>query len=414
MFQLYTLFIYCYTTAIRVASLFNPKAALWVKGRKNIFLRMEAALKQADPYGSRKRVWFHCASLGEFEQGRPVIEAYRKKYPDHLIFLTFFSPSGYEVRKNYTGADLVFYLPADTPANVSMFLGLVKPESVFIVKYEYWFNYLKQLAKAGIPVYIISAIFRGEQHFFKAYGGWFRNRLHTITRFFVQDQDSGKLLASIGISNFTLSGDTRFDRVAAIAGEKKVVPLLDDFCRGFKVLITGSSWPEDEKILFSLIREKRPGIKFVIAPHETSPARIAAIMAEVPAKAVRYSEANSANISSSDVLVIDSIGMLSALYRYADVAFIGGGFGAGIHNILEAAAFGVPVIFGPNFEKFKEARELLKQGGAFGITDAEGFRKAAILLLSDQDFHQKSAGVCRRYMTENLGATDTIMRHISS
>jgi 3-deoxy-D-manno-octulosonic-acid transferase len=337
------------------------------------------------------------------------MEAFRQKHPDHLIFLTFFSPSGYEIRKNYAGADFIFYLPADTPANARKFIDLVHPGQAFFIKYEYWFNYLHELTSRKIQVYIISAIFRKEQHFFKPWGGWFRDQLNTITRFFVQDEDSGKLLASIGITNFTLSGDTRFDRVAAVAFQKKEVPFLQEFCDGNKILVAGSTWPPDEQILLSLINEKRPGLKFIIAPHETEAARISALISGISVPVVRYSEATAENVSAATVLVIDSIGMLSALYRYADLALIGGGFGAGIHNILEAAAFGVPVIFGPNYRKFKEARDLAGRGGAFSINSSEEFLKIATRLLTDNNFRSQCSGICGQYMKENVGATGRVL-----
>jgi 3-deoxy-D-manno-octulosonic-acid transferase len=411
---LYDIAIRIYVLMIRLAALFKPKAWLWVKGRKNILERIKKALDdaQVDP-NKHPIAWFHCASLGEFEQGRPVIEAYRYKFPDHKIFLTFFSPSGYEVRKAYLGADFIFYLPADISRQVRKFLALVNPRVAIFIKYEFWFNYLRHLRQAGIPTYVISANFRPDQHFFKWYGDWSRTALEHLTHLFVQNESSLELLSFIGINNVTVSGDTRFDRVMDIAAHAQRFPLVEVFAAGSQLFVAGSTWPADEELIFKLIKKQGSNFKLIIAPHETHPARINAILAMFGNDVVRYSDASEANLSSVKVLVIDSIGMLSALYRYASVAYIGGGFGTGIHNILEAATFGKPVIFGPIYSKFIEARELLELGAAFSIKNEEELNTAAVLLFSDNDTYSLAAQQAGDYVKARAGATRIIMRKLA-
>ena len=411
---IYDIAIRFYVLTIRLAALFKPKAWLWVKGRRNIFERIRKALADAgvDPY-KQPVAWFHCASLGEFEQGRPVIEAYRLKYPDHKIFLTFFSPSGYEVRKAYLGADFIFYLPADISRQVCKFLALVNPRVAIFIKYEFWFNYLRHLRKAGIATYVVSANFRPDQHFFKWYGDWSRAALEHLTHLFVQNESSLELLSFIGIKNVTVSGDTRFDRVVDIAAHAQRFPLVEAFAAGSHLLVAGSTWPADEELIFGLMQ--KPGLKFklIIAPHETYPAHINAIMAMAGSNALRYSTANETNISGANVLVIDSIGMLSALYRYATLTYIGGGFGVGIHNTLEAATFGKPVIFGPTYSKFAEAREMLELGAAFSIKNEAELFSAVEHLLNDSDAYSIAAQQAGDYVKARAGATRIIMRKLA-
>jgi 3-deoxy-D-manno-octulosonic-acid transferase len=406
---IYSFFIRIYVLSIRIAGLFNDKARKWTEGRSGLFSRLESALNRNENTG--KIAWFHCASLGEFEQGRPVLEAFRLKYPDHRILLTFFSPSGYEIRKNYENADWVFYLPADTKANARRFLDLVNPDKVFFIKYEYWFNFLDVLSDRRIPVYVVSAIFRKGQHFFRWYGEWFRVRLQKITWFFLQDEESLMLLRSIGVGKGSVSGDTRFDRVYTIAGQSKEFEILMDFCGDSPVLLAGSTWPEDEKILLQLIN-KESGFRFIIAPHETSIERINSLVSGIQRKVLKYSEAAGKTASTFDVLVIDTIGILAYLYRYATVAYIGGGFGAGIHNILEAAAAGVPVIFGPEYGKFREARDLLSLGGAVSIGNAQEFESAFLEMLKNPEVCHKRATICRNYVTGQKGATARILERL--
>ena len=358
---IYNFFIHLYRLIIHFASLFNKKARLWVQGRKNIFENLRIDI------GNQKNiVWFHAASLGEFEQGRPVLEGFKKKFPEYKILLTFFSPSGYEIRKNYKEADFVYYLPLDLNKYVDQFLSIVQPKFVFFIKYEFWFNYLKKLNILQIPVFIISANFRKNQHFFKWYGGWFRNNLRNIEWFFVQNQNSKQLLNSIGINNATVSGDTRFDRVVEIASNPQKFPLVEEFVRNNFILLAGSTWPEDEKMLTYLFSINIPNFKLIIAPHEIHEDHILQIEKIYSNhKTIRFSKADKAEIANYNILIIDGMGFLSSLYQYCMLAYIGGGFGKGIHNILEAVTFGKPVVFGPKYQKFMEAVEMVKKGGAF-------------------------------------------------
>jgi 3-deoxy-D-manno-octulosonic-acid transferase len=410
LFFLYNIFIFFYVLAIRLASLFNEKAKLWVNGRKDISRKIEKAL--TGNHDKKKIAWFHCASLGEFEQGRPVIEAFKGTMPDHMIILTFFSPSGYEIRKNYPGADHVFYLPADCPGLAAKFVKTLSPDIVFFIKYEYWYNYLAVLKHHGIPTYMVSAIFRPSQPFFRWYGAWFRKQLNNLTWFFVQDEDSEKLLRKIGIRQVSVSGDTRFDRVSAIAGQGKPFMGIDEFCKDSRVLLAGSTWPDDEKILLPFMLENKSKFKFIIAPHEVNNERIEGLMSEVGSGGLRFSQADETNSREARILVIDSIGILASLYRYAFISFVGGGFGVGIHNILEPAAFGVPMIFGPNYERFREARDLIREGGAISIKNEEDFRTAFGRLTEVPGERDHASEICTAYVTSHKGATAHILRHL--
>jgi 3-deoxy-D-manno-octulosonic-acid transferase len=410
LFFLYNIFIFFYVLGIRAASLVNKKAKLWVNGRIDILRKIEKAL--AGNHNKKKIAWFHCASLGEFEQGRPVIEAFKEAKPDHLIFLTFFSPSGYEIRKNYPGADHVFYLPADCPGMAAKFVKILSPDIVFFIKYEYWYNYLAVLKQRGISIYMISAIFRPSQPFFKWYGSWFRKQLNNLTWFFVQDEDSEKLLRKIGIGQVSVSGDTRFDRVSTIAGQEKPVERIDEFCKDSRVLLAGSTWPDDEKILLPFILENKAKFKFIIAPHEVHKERIDGLMSEVGPGGLRFSQADQTNIREARILVIDSIGILASLYRYAFISFVGGGFGVGIHNILEPAAFGVPMIFGPNYERFREARDLIRERSAISIKSEEDFRTAFRRLADVPGERDRASAICTAYVTSHKGATAHILKYL--
>jgi len=407
MIFLYNLLIHLYQLMVRMAAFFNPKARQWVEGRKNIFTRIKLTVKHDKPLA-----WFHCASLGEFEQGRPVIEAFRERFPHFRILLTFFSPSGYEIRKNYPGADYIFYLPADTSRNARKFINLVNPKVVVFVKYEYWFNYIKILYKKNTPLIFISAIFRPGQRFFTSWGKWQLKGLKMADHFFVQNQQSAQLLASVGIKNVTVSGDTRFDRVAQVAKQKKAFPLIEKFKGDNRIFLAGSTWPPDEEIVLALIGKNMPGLKFIVATHEVHPERIEAMIKTLPENSLKFSEANENNIGQANILIIDSIGILSHLYQYADIAYIGGGFGVGIHNILEAATFGKPVIFGPNYQKFQEARELIKLGGAFSISNEEDFLEIAGKLLEDEEFLLKTSQISRDFVAGKVGATKLILNYL--
>ncbi len=405
---IYSLSVRCYGLIIRVAAIFNVKARQWIDGRRGIFDRLESALELVDR-NQNAIVWFHVSSLGEFEQGRPVIEAFRKRWPAKKILLTFFSPSGYELRKNYDQADFIFYLPLDVPANSRRFLEIVRPEMVFFVKYDFWFNYMETIHDRHIPLYFISAIFRKNQYFFKWYGHWFRNHLRHVTRFFVQNTESEELLKLAGIVKVTLTGDTRFDRVYAIASRQISMPLIEKFVAGRQVFIMGSSWEPDELKCIPLIKHRELNLKYIIAPHDTSPARVRFILDQLGRPAVCYSGLNEENAGTADILIIDSIGILSQLYRYATVAFIGGGFGGGIHNIQEPVTFGVPVFFGPNYHKFKEARDLVTLGGAFSVSSSEELLEKVREIAGNSQEHQRLSAICINYVAENRGATEKII-----
>lgn len=388
-------------------SLFDVKARLWTDGRKG----WKDLLRQRIVRGE-KYIWIHCASLGEFEQGRPVIEAIRKNMSDKKIILTFFSPSGYEIRKNYKGADIVCYLPADTPGNASSFVSMVNPEIAIFVKYEFWENYTLALRKKGVPLYLISGIFRTDQHFFKWYGSFFRKILFRFTHMFVQDQASLELLRGTGLKNVSLAGDTRFDRVLEIAGSANEIPLLNTFRNGGKLFLAGSSWKPDEEIISRYINMDPMRMKWVFAPHEINDSNISRLESLFSTTVVRFSGLTAEN-ADARVLIIDNIGMLSSAYQYAYIAAIGGGFGKGIHNILEAACWGVPVIFGPNHKNFREAVDLINQKGAASFKTFDEFSDIVNRWLTDDEFYLQSAKTAREYINQNAGATRVIMSEIT-
>ncbi|MEO6903304.1 MAG: glycosyltransferase N-terminal domain-containing protein [Bacteroidia bacterium] len=391
---------------IRIGALFNPKAKQWITGRK-----AQQVKWQTQDFKNAPVIWFHCASLGEFEQGRPVIEKIKAQHPAYKILLTFFSPSGYEIRNDYGGADYIFYLPLDTIANAKKIIEIVKPKVVFFVKYEFWFNYLNELKKNKIATYLISGIFRENQYFFKPYGFWFRKQLSCFTHFFIQDEESAKLLKSIKYTNATISGDTRFDRVAEITKNVKPIKVVQEFITNKKVFIAGSTWNEDEQII-STQNFKELGFKIIIAPHEIHEHRLAQLETNFAKyNCLRFSKANEQNVKIADLLIIDNIGTLSHLYQYGSFAFIGGGFGKGIHNILEAATFGLPVIFGPNYKKFTEAKQLIQFGGAFSVASSKQFNETIQLLMNNNKL-QIAADVARKYVVEKTGAADIILSAI--
>jgi 3-deoxy-D-manno-octulosonic-acid transferase len=411
---LYNIGIKLYSLFIRFASLFNNKAKLWVTGRKNtVFVRIESS------------IWFHFASLGEFEQGRPILEAIRNLRPGKKIVITFFSPSGYEIRKNTPLADYVYYLPLDTAKNARNFIDAINPEIIIFTKYEYWFHFFNEANKRNIPLYIVSGIFRPGQVFFKWYGGFNRSILSLVSHFFLQDEASKQLLQGIGINNTSVSGDTRFDRVWANSQNPKVLPLIDEFKNGHKLFIAGSTWPQDEALLAKLVSEY-PDWKFIFAPHEIPEEKINNLIGLLPeGKAITFSQLkseaeglksgdfiNQSLTSNLQSLIIDNIGMLSSLYAYADIAYIGGGFGVGIHNTLEAAAFGLPVIFGPNYQKFNEARELIVLRAGFSINNETELKGILETLINDEAFYNVTSKKVFNYVKENVGATEMIMKYI--
>jgi len=417
---LYTISIFLYGMSIRIASAFNPKARLWVKGRRGIFKQLKKWVKEGDKQW-KGTAWFHCASLGEFEQGRPVIERFRETWPEYRILLTFYSPSGYEVRKNYPGAEGVFYLPLDTPQNARKWIRILDPKLIFFIKYEYWFNFLHQAKRKKIPVFIVSAIFHDGQPFFKWYGRWFREQLKNVSWFFLQHEDGKELAESLGIKHYTIADDTRFDRVYAMSAQKQTFPDIEKFVDGSRIFLGGSTWEPDEALVADLIEENRPGLKFIIAPHEVHPARIRDLEAKLRAQGtviestvIRFSELTPDNATTAHILIVDTIGILGYLYQYADISMIGGGFGAGIHNILEAAAFGSPVVFGPNYRKFTEANELIRMGGAFCVSNTSGLKEVTWKLLENTEEHRRVSGICKKYVEHGQGATGRILKGIQT
>lgn len=404
--MIYNLVIYIYLFGVKLAALFSSKPAKMVKGHREVFDILRDKIDRNARY-----IWFHAASLGEFEQGRPLIERIRKEYPEYRILQTFFSPSGYEVRKNYQGADIVCYLPFDTPRNVRRFIEMVNPCMVFFIKYEFWQNYLNTFYKKGIPVYSVSSIFRPNQIFFRWYGKDYRKVLKTFSHLFVQNEVSEKLLASIGVTDVTIVGDTRFDRVLDICTVAKDLPLVKAFKGNSKTFVAGSSWGPDEDIFIRYFNE-HPEMKLVIAPHVVSDSHLKEIMEKVKRPCVRYTEATEENVSKADCLIIDCYGLLSSIYRYGDISYIGGGFGVGIHNVLEAAVYGIPVIFGPNNKKFREAQHLLEKKGGFEINDYEEFKRLMDRFLTDNSYLQQAGNAAGDYVKNNSGALEKIMKAI--
>lgn len=399
---IYNLGISLYSLGVRIASVRNKKARLMREGQAQTFGILDRQVEKAEKY-----VWIHVSSLGEFEQGRPLIEMMKRNNPSTRILLTFFSPSGYEVCKNYTLADIICYLPFDKPKKVRRFLDAVDIEKAIFVKYEFWGNYLHELHRRAIPTYIISAIFRPTQMFFRPYGGLFRKMLHCYDTLFVQDEQSATLLRSVGVTNVEIAGDTRFDRVTDILENKVDLPIVEIFSRGSFTLFAGSSWEPDEEFLIPFFNS-HPGMKMVLAPHELSRERIEGICAKLTRPYVLYTETTKEKAAEADCLIIDCYGILSKSYRFATTAYVGGGFGAGIHNINEAAVYGIPVVFGPNYGKFKEARDLIAIEGAFAIADGKGFAQIMERLLNDGAYLKEHGEIAGRYIKEHLGATRRI------
>ena len=405
---LYNIAMLIYQSFIWLASKFNNnKATLFLSGRENVFALLEQKRLPGEHY-----VWFHAASLGEFEQGRPIMESLKNSHPEFKILLTFFSPSGYEVRKDYQGADIICYLPMDMSWNVKRFLDIVQPDCAIFIKYEFWMNYLLELKKRQIKTYIVSAIFRESQLFFRSYGGFYRRLLKSFTHLFVQNDESVRLLHSIGFDNVTKVGDTRFDRVADIAAKSKDLPIVQAFKSDAKVLIAGSSWPNDENILLPYFNQNFP-LKLIIAPHEIDEEHLQSIISQLKRPYIRYSQATIENVKEADCLIIDCFGLLSSIYRYGEIAYIGGGFGVGIHNILEAAVYGIPVIFGPNFRKFQEAVDLQQKGGAFVIDNYESFSQIMSEFLEENSsLYSSACKVSNDYSQANKGATSKVVNAI--
>jgi len=403
---IYNIGILIYRAVAWLASPFNRKVRLWFRGQKDCWEILDRKI-----IGGERYIWVHCASLGEFEQGRPVIEAKKKKKPWYKIVLTFFSPSGYEIRKDWPLADVICYLPADTPSNARKFIDKVNPEKVFFVKYEFWNNYISQLRRNKVPLFLVSGIFRPGQHFFKWYGGFFRSILIKFTRIYVQDSPSLDLLGSIGLKNYSFAGDTRFDRVLQIAAEAIEIPQIEVFRGSEKILLAGSSWRQDEEIIARYINNYPGKMKWIFAPHEIDGENISRIEKMFSIKCVRFSEFK---IEDADarVMIIDNIGMLSSAYRYAYIAEVGGGFGKGIHNVLEPACWGIPVLFGPGHKKFSEAVGLLKAGGAGTFTNFNEFEAILDRWTKDEDLYKRAADSAGQFVINHSGATARIMKEI--
>lgn len=393
-----------YKLVLHLVAPFNIKAKQMVDGRREWKTNLAKQLN-----GRTGFVWFHCASLGEFEQGRPVIEAYKATKPDAKILVTFFSPSGYEIRKNYAGADVVAYLPFDSRRNARLFLDMVQPEKAVFVKYEYWYYFLSGLNQRKVPTYLISAIFRPAQPFFRWYGGFYRKMLTRFTQMYVQNEDSAVLLRSIRADNFEVAGDTRFDRVMQVAQTAKKVDVVEAFANGKPLMVAGSTWPQDETLLLAFIKNYSGDYKFVLVPHEVTPSHIAALERMIAVPYALFSKED-ALIADKNVLVIDTIGLLSSAYRYANIAYIGGGFGVGIHNTLEAATYGIPVLWGPNYLKFHEAIGLAQAGGGFPVNDIGALTKVLNQLLNDNALRIHAGEAARCFVQNNGGATDKVLK----
>lgn len=391
-----------------VAALFNPKIRKMMRGHRDTWRILR---QKVDP--EARYVWFHAASLGEFEQGRPLMERLRRDHPEKRILLTFFSPSGYDVRKNYAGADIVCYLPFDTPLNARKFVRLARPEAAFFIKYEFWRNYMDVLHHHGIPSYSVSSIFRPGQIFFRWYGRGYARVLHRMTHLFVQNARSVELLAAIGVHHVSVVGDTRFDRVEDIRAAAKPLPLVERFAGCWPVVVAGSSWPPDEEMLIRYFNA-HPKIKLVLAPHVVSEEHLREIEAKLHRPALRYSEANARNVPEADCLIIDGYGLLSSIYRYASVAYVGGGFGAGIHNVAEAAVYDVPVLIGPNNEKFREAQALLECGGCIEVGGYSDFDRTLTRLLDDKTALEAAGRAAGSYIHDNAGATGRVINYLDT
>ncbi|MEJ2593612.1 MAG: glycosyltransferase N-terminal domain-containing protein [bacterium] len=405
---LYSFSIWFFSLLITLISPFNLKARQWVTGRKGVFRKLRQSLGKDD-----RVIWFHCASLGEFEQGRPLMESLKKDYPDHKILLTFFSPSGYEVRKEDPIADIITYLPSDTARNAARFVNLVRPRIVFFIKYEFWFNYINQLQIKAVPIFVVSAIFRRSQYFFKPWGKWSQKQLKKVTYFFVQNEKSLALLRMVRVNHASISGDTRFDRVFKLRKENVEFPKIKAFTGNSKILVAGSTWPADEEILRNLMANMKGRMKMIVAPHVINKERIDQLRHKFSDHhPLLYSAADDGDGKESHVLIINTMGMLAHIYRYADIAYIGGGFGAGIHNTLEAATYGIPVLFGPKHERFQEAVDLKRLGSGFPVSNSNECLAVVEELMNDREKYDQSAHAASDYVKQNAGSVSRIREKI--
>ncbi len=406
----YTFLLNLSWPVLRLVALFNTKIHLFVKGRKKA-----KGILNSNPFAGEPCIWMHVASLGEYEQGLPILEKIRLAYPSHKLVLTFFSPSGYEVKKDTKAADLVLYLPMDTHSNAKLFLDTLKPKLAIFIKYEIWPNYLNQLKQRNIPTVLVSAIFSKQQIFFKPWGGFMRKSLQAFTQFFVQDEKSEVLLNSISLNNVAISGDTRFDRVSEILQRNNLLTFMDSFKAGIFCMVAGSTWPEDEDILINHINSSLGGIKYVLAPHAIKPAHIEKIKEAITKKVVCFSEMKvEEDISTYDVLIVDAIGLLTKIYSYADVAYVGGGFATGLHNTLEPAVYGIPVIIGPEYQGFKEAEDLVHQKGIKVVHDKSGFNSVLDRFITEKSYRKQAGEINSCYIKQNVGATNKVMEFVKT
>ena len=403
----YNLLISLVGPILKIVALFNTKLKLFVEGRKSVFHKVESKISETD-----RVIWMHSASLGEFEQGLPILKSLQKEYPKHTFLLTFFSPSGYEVKKNSKVADIITYLPLDTAKNARKFVSLVKPQLAVFVKYEIWPNYLRTLESRNIPTLLVSALFKKEQIYFKWYGGFMRKSLKRFTKIFVQNHESQKFANSIGIDAI-ISGDTRFDRVAEIIKGENRLDFMEKFKGDQYCFVIGSSWPEDENNLLDFINNT-PGIKTVIAPHDIKQNKIIDLQNSITKETILFSKIGETDVSLFDVLIVDTIGLLTKIYSYADMAYVGGGFKTGLHNTLEPAAFGIPVIIGPHYNGFAEAVALVERGGVLTVKNKEELNSVLKQLMANNGFRTKTGKINHAYLRENIGGTKTIVSHIKS
>lgn len=402
---IYNIGVRLYGLGILMASWFLPKAKLWVNGRKTIYTDLKKLEKRTEIL-----IWVHCASLGEFEQARPLIEKIKAEC-NALVLLSFFSPSGFEIRKNYALADAVVYMPLDTPQNAKKFIESIKPDAVYFIKYEFWLNHLNELKSRNIPSFLVSGLFRKKQPFFKWYGYYFRKSLSAFNHFFLQDIESSELLKSLGFNNYTVCGDTRFDRVIQIANEKKELPQIRQFKNDGLLVVCGSTWPVDEAYLLKIIAESPKNVKWIFAPHQIHHAEIQKLTQIPNINTVLYSAySDIKNLKEAQLLVIDSIGLLSSVYAYADIAYVGGGFGKAVHNTAEPAVYGIPVVFGPKHKKFKEAIDLMMLRGAFAVSNAEILKKTITELIENPSGRADAGKKAKAYISQNSGAVEVVWK----
>lgn len=404
---LYQIGIQLTSILLPFSTFFSPKMKLFVNGRKRSFQILEQKIES-----SKRHIWMHVASLGEYEQGLPIMEAFKKKHPEYKIVLTFFSPSGYEIRKNNTVADITLYLPLDTQTNVKRFLDLINPEMVFFIKYEFWPNYLNELKKRNIPTYLISGIFREKQLFFKPYGSFYRNALKTFSHFFVQNESSKQLLASIGFTNVTVHGDTRFDRVAQIVERTQPLDYIEKFKNNSTTIVIGSSWIDDEEVYLSYLNNSE-NLKWIIAPHNIKEDEMSRLISKINKKVIRFTTYTENELANADVFIIDTIGILTQIYAYADIAYVGGGFRTGLHNILEPATYGTAVVIGPKYTKFQEAKVLVALGSCLVVNNTEELTSTFDHLIENESYRNELGNKNKEFVLQNKNATKVVMDFIN-